>query len=103
MTSQAFSVAPAPGRRSAEDVALAVRTALARTLRRPLEDIRPEADLEDDLGLDSMALIEVNIAIEEQLRVPVPAGETPELAVRTVDELTAFVRERMSGGLTLLP
>jgi acyl carrier protein len=77
-----------------EVVASAVRTALARTLRRPLDDIRPDSGLEDDLGLDSMALIEVNIAIEEQLRVPVPAGESPELAVRTVDDLIAFVLER---------
>jgi acyl carrier protein len=80
-----------PGR---EEVAQAVRAALARTLRRPLEDIQPGCDLESDLGLDSMALIEVNIAIEELLRVPVPAGETPELAVRTVDDLVSFVLDR---------
>ena len=77
-----------------DEVALAVRRALAKVLARPLEEIRAECALEADLGLDSMALIEVNIAIEEQLRVAVPAGETPELAVRTVDDLVAFVRER---------
>lgn len=77
-----------------DEVARAVRCALAKVLARPLEEIRPESALEADLGLDSMALIEVNIAIEEQLRVAVPAGETPELAVRTVDDLIGFVRER---------
>jgi acyl carrier protein len=77
-----------------EEVARAVRAALARTLKRPPEEIRPECDLESDLGLDSMALIEVNIAIEEQLRVAVPAGETPEQAVRTVEDLIGFVLAR---------
>jgi acyl carrier protein len=83
-----------PGRPSRDAVVAAVRTALARTRNRPLDEIRLETDLEADLGLDSMALIEVNIAIEEQLGVPVPAGETPELVVRTVADLAAFVLER---------
>ncbi len=77
-----------------ETVEPAVRTALARTLDRPPADILLEDDLENDLGLDSMAMIQVNIAIEEQLRVPVPAGEAPEFAVRTVNDLIAFVIER---------
>jgi acyl carrier protein len=72
----------------------AVRAALARTQDLSPHEIRLDADLEADLGLDSMALIEVNIAIEERLGVPVPAGETPEAAVRTVADLVAFVEAR---------
>jgi acyl carrier protein len=82
-----------------DEVARAVRVALARTLGRSLEDVQPGSDLEADLGLDSMALIEVNIAIEELLRVPVPAGETPELAVRTVEDLVEFVAARAGRGV----
>lgn len=97
MMSRAIPTPPETEAGGRAKVALAVRTALAKTLQRPLEDIRPESDLEADLGLDSMSLIEVNIAIEEQLRIAVPAGETPETAVRSVDDLIGFVRERIAG------
>jgi acyl carrier protein len=97
MTTRAIPLSPGTERLGQAEVTLAVRTALAKTLQRPLEDIRPEADLEADLGLDSMSLIEVNIAIEEQLAIAVPAGETPELAVRTVDDFIGFVRARLAG------
>ena len=75
-------------------VEAAVRDALAATLGRNASEIAADADLERDLGLDSMAMIQVNIAIEERLGVAVEAGESPELAVRTVDDLVAFVIER---------
>ena len=82
------------GRPGRDAVVAAVRTALARVRNLSPNEIRLDSDLEVDLGLDSMALIEVNIAIEEQLGTAVPAGETPELAVRTVADLVDFVLER---------
>jgi acyl carrier protein len=97
MTAHVPTHTPAARRLGEEEVASAVRAALARTLRRPPAEIRMETLLEDDLGLDSMALIEVNIAIEEQLRVAIPAGESPETALRTVGDLVRFVRERVDG------
>jgi acyl carrier protein len=82
---------------SREAVEQAVRTALARILNRPATSISLDSDLEADLELSSMALIQVNIAIEEQLRVAVPAGESPESAVRTVRDLVDFVSARLRG------
>ena len=82
---------------SREAVERAVRSALARILNRPATSISLDSDLEADLELSSMALIQVNIAIEEQLRVAVPAGESPESAVRTVGDLVDFVSARLRG------
>lgn len=82
---------------SREAVEQAVRAALARILDRPETSIFLDSELEADLELDSMALIQVNIAIEEQLRVAVPAGESPESAVRTVRDLVDFVCGRFRG------
>lgn len=77
-----------------EDVELAVRTALADALERPVDEILPQDDLENDLGLDSMGLIQVNVAIEEQFQIPILVGESPEFALHTVEDLTAFVAEK---------
>ena len=77
-----------------EDVELAVRTALADALERPVDEILPQNDLENDLGLDSLGLIQVNVAIEEQFHVPILDGESPEFALHTVEDLTAFVAEK---------
>jgi acyl carrier protein len=72
-----------------QEIEAAVRAALARTLRLPIEEIQPESDLEI-LGLDSMALIHVNIALEERYGVEVAAYDAPEAGIRTVSELVAF-------------
>ena len=77
-----------------------VAEALARTLRIPLDRVRPESDLEGELGLDSMAMIHVNVAIEEKLHVALPACEAPEAGIRTVADLAAFTAatlERQDG------
>ena len=77
-----------------EDVELAVRTALADALERPVDEILPQNDLENDLGLDSLGLIQVNVAIEEQFHVPILDGESPEFALHTVEDLTTFVADK---------
>ena len=77
-----------------EDVELAVRTALADALERPVDEILPQNDLENDLGLDSLGLIQVNVAIEEQFHIPILDGESPEFALHTVEDLTAFVADK---------
>ena len=67
---------------------------LADALERPVDEILPQNDLENDLGLDSMGLIQVNVAIEEQFQIPILDGESPEFALHTVEDLTAFVAEK---------
>jgi acyl carrier protein len=41
-----------------------------------------------------MGLIQVNVAIEEQFQIPILDGESPEFALHTVEDLTAFVAEK---------
>lgn len=77
-----------------EEVERVVHTALADVLERSVDEISPDSDLVKDLGLDSLGLIQVNIAIEEQLNAPILGGESPEFALNTVSDLTAFVAGR---------
>ena len=74
-----------------DTVTLAVRTALARVLKRGIDEIQPDSRLEHDLGLDSLMLIHATIAIEEEVRVAVPANTAPDGALVTVADLIRFV------------
>ena len=68
--------------------------ALARILRIPAEEVRPDRELQADLGLDSMSMIHVNIALEEQLGTALAGYEVPEDQLRTVKDLVRYVTVR---------
>ncbi len=62
---------------------------IAEVVNKPLADIRPEARLSVDLGLDSLMLTELSVALE-QAGVPLPAVN--DLThVQTVDDLRKLV------------
>ena len=69
----------------------AVISAVARAVRSPAEQILPGSRLEEDLGLDSMALIHVNIGIEEQLGIALSTCDTRGQELDTVQALVDFV------------
>jgi long-chain acyl-CoA synthetase len=62
---------------------------LAEVVNRPLADIRPEAHLSGDLGVDSLMLTELSVALE-QAGVPLPSAN--DLThVQTVEDLRKLV------------
>ncbi|WP_434388048.1 AMP-binding protein [Melittangium boletus] len=62
---------------------------LAEVVNRPLADVRPEAHLSTDLGVDSLMLTELSVALE-QAGVPLPSAN--DLThVQTVDDLRKLV------------
>jgi acyl carrier protein len=80
-----------------EDVLVIVRTVLSDRCHRPVDDIRPDSTLLDDLGIDSMDMIEINIALEERLPLTMPDCATPdEVDVRTVKDLAGLVAARLT-------
>lgn len=79
------------------DISLAVQSVLAEKLHRPIDEITPNADLEKDLNVDSMSMIQVNIALEEQFQIEMPEFVEPEeIQVHTVSELAEFVEARVA-------
>ena len=65
-----------PRQRDAEDdLAPRLYGLLARAARRPLAEVRPEAELELELGLDSLGRVELAMLLEEELGRSLP-GET---------------------------
>ena len=73
--------------------ALVVAAVAARAELAP-EDVRPEHDLREDLGLDSIALVELAVELARRLGLPEGALEAPDL--RRVADLQAQVERALA-------
>ena len=56
------------------------------------EKVRPEADFIKDLGADSMDIVELVMAFEDNFSIQVPDQE--EENIRTVQDAIDFIKER---------
>jgi acyl carrier protein len=68
--------------------------ALADYLRRNPESIKPDHHLRDDLGLDSMAVIELLYKIEEAFDIQIPDEDLVRLS--TVAAVCEYVEHRLA-------
>lgn len=74
-------------------VAARIRTALAEYLKRDPASISASQSLREDLGLDSMATIELLFRIEEAFDLQIPDEHLQGLV--TVADVTAYVEKRL--------
>lgn len=65
---------------------------LSDLLEIPLEDIRPESTFED-LGIDSLDMVEMEMALEETMDLRLPEDEVQEFA--NVGEFAAWVESKV--------
>ncbi len=68
--------------------------ALASYLKRDPASITEAHHLRDDLGLDSVAVIELLFEIEERFKLQIPDQDLPGLS--TVGSVTAYVQRRLA-------
>ena len=71
-----------------------VRNVIAETLGCDLEDVKLEASLADDLGADSLDLVDMLMTLEDEFNI----GEVPDEMVekiRTVGQLVTYIEENM--------
>lgn len=70
-----------------------VRKIIADKLSRvDIEDVLPEASLVDDLGADSLALVELMMTMEEQFEIDMDEDESDKL--RTVQDVIDYIKSR---------
>ena len=74
-------------------VADRIQAALAEYLKRDSKTITPAHSLRDDLGLDSMATIELLFRIEEVFDLQIPDQDLQKLS--TVGDVIAYVESRL--------
>ena len=65
---------------------------VSRTLQVNPDNIRPESDLVSDLGADSLAVVELVMALEERLGLSIEDDEAEK--VRTFSDAVALVRAK---------
>jgi acyl carrier protein len=68
--------------------------ALASYLKRDTASITEAHDLRDDLGLDSVAIIELLFKIEETFNIQIPDQDLPKLS--TVGSVAAYIQQRLA-------
>ncbi len=74
-------------------VATRIRVALAAELKRDVSKVRLQDDLRNDLGLDSLAMIELLFKIEEAFDLEIPNEDLSQIT--TVGDVVAYVERRL--------
>ena len=75
-------------------IASRIIQALADYLKRDAASITDSHHLRDDLGLDSVAIIELLFKIEETFNIQIPDQDLPTLS--TVGSVAAYVQQRLA-------
>ena len=70
-----------------------VVTCIAQTTRYPVKLLQPTADLEIDLGIDSVKRVEIVVALGKEFGLPL-ADQPRDKAIRTIEDIANWV-ERM--------
>jgi acyl carrier protein len=73
-------------------IAEKVKKLIAEKLDVDISDVVPEASLIDDLGADSLAIVELIMTMEEEFDIEVPDEDAEKLA--TVKEAVAYIIEK---------
>jgi acyl carrier protein len=83
------------GGQAQDPIAAAVVGAVAECLEIPAAEVRTEQLLEDDLGVDSLGMIQIGVAPEHELRFRAPNVDDT-IGVETVGDLVALVRAHVA-------
>ncbi len=74
------------------DIADKVKEIISQQLDVDAEAIKEEASFIDDLGADSLAIVELALAFEEQFEIDIPDEDTEK--IRTVGDAINYIKER---------
>jgi acyl carrier protein len=59
------------------------------------KDIKPESTFIDDLGADSLGLVELVLAFEEAFEIDIPDEDTEK--IRSVQDAVDYIEKHLSG------
>ncbi|MBP5194404.1 MAG: acyl carrier protein [Lachnospiraceae bacterium] len=70
-----------------------VRELIVSTLNYDADEIKEDTKLMEDLGADSLDLVELNMALEEKYGISIPEEDFPSLT--SVDKIAAYLDEHL--------
>jgi len=85
-----------PDPMTTEEIAARVRDEIARITGVPATTIGDHASFQQDLGLDSLSLLELVVHLEYGFKINVP--EHDQAALRTVADTARYVHDRLAAG-----
>jgi acyl carrier protein len=78
----------------AEDITSKVKAIIKEQLDVEEKDIKPESSFIDDLGADSLGLVEMVLAFEEAFEIDIPDEDTEQ--IRTVQDAIDYINKHKS-------
>jgi acyl carrier protein len=76
----------------AENIEARVKEIIARQLDVSPEQIRPEASFTEDLKADSLAVVELVLALEEEFKIEIPDEDTEQ--IKTVGDAINYIKAK---------
>lgn len=76
------------------DIEQRVRGQIAKNLVVDVNELRAEASFINDLGADSLAIVELVLALEEEFELDIPDEDTER--IRTVQDAVDYITSRLS-------
>lgn len=67
-----------------------IKEIVARQLGVELSSVQENASFVDDLGADSLAIVELVLAIEDHFKIDIPENQTER--IRTVGDVVAYIQ-----------
>ena len=71
-----------------------IQAMLAEALNLPVEKVTPDSKIVDDLGADSLDVVELLSQLEDEYGITIPDDEVASL--RKLSILTPYIEERLS-------
>ena len=83
-----------PGRAEVAALEARIRGVVARQLGVELAQVHPDANLQEDLGADSLELVELLMALEDEFDIEVP--EEVAETITTIADVERYIVEHVS-------
>ncbi|MGD8860733.1 MAG: acyl carrier protein [Myxococcales bacterium] len=75
------------------DIAEKVKEIVSQQLDVEIAEVKPEAQFIEDLGADSLAIVELVLAFEEQFEIDIPDEDTEKIA--TVGDAIKYIQDHV--------
>ena len=75
---------------ASEDIESKVKEIICNQLEVSPEQLRPEASFIDDLKADSLAVVELVLALEQEFKIEIPDEDTEQ--IKTVKNATDYIK-----------